>query len=48
MSSIHGCSLLYDVETDTSSRSILCSEFAVKLIDEPFVKASDNKSEWAL
>jgi hypothetical protein len=28
--------------------SVLCSELAVKLIDEPFVSAMDDKLEWAL
>lgn len=28
--------------------SVLCSEFAVKQIDEPFVQPTDNQDEWAL
>jgi hypothetical protein len=28
--------------------SVLCSEMAVKLIDEPFIKNSDDREEWAL
>lgn len=28
--------------------SVLCSELAVKLIDEPFIAATDDKDEWAL
>lgn len=28
--------------------SILCSEFAIKKIDEPFVTEVDNSDEWAL
>jgi hypothetical protein len=28
--------------------SVLCSEMAVKLIDEPFITATDDKEEWAL
>ena len=28
--------------------SVLCSELAVKLIDEPFIGATDDKEEWAL
>ena len=28
--------------------SVLCSELAVKLIDEPFISATDDKEEWAL
>ena len=30
------------------THSILCSEYAVKRIDEPFVKENENKEEWAL
>lgn len=32
----------------TSSHSILCSDYAIKRIDEPFVTVEDNKGEWAL
>jgi hypothetical protein len=28
--------------------SILCSDFAIKRIDEPFVLPTDDKNEWAL
>ena len=28
--------------------SILCGDFAIKLIDEPFVSDTDDKEEWAL
>lgn len=28
--------------------SILCSDYAIKKIDEPFVKDDDDKNEWAL
>lgn len=28
--------------------SVLCSELAVKLIDEPFISAMDDRDEWAL
>jgi hypothetical protein len=27
---------------------VLCSEMAVRMVDEPFVTASDNREEWAL
>ena len=27
---------------------VLCSEMAVKMIDEPFVTAADNKADWAV
>lgn len=33
--------------TDTKN-SILCSDYAIKRIDEPFVKADDNLSDWAI
>ena len=29
-------------------RSILCSDIAVKIIDEPFVGLEDDENEWAL
>jgi hypothetical protein len=29
-----------------STDSILCSEFAIKRIDEPFITAQDNASDW--
>ena len=28
--------------------SILCGDFAIKLIDEPFVADADDKDEWSL
>lgn len=28
--------------------SVLCSEMAVKQIDEPFITAADDRNEWAL
>jgi len=28
--------------------SILCSDYAIKKIDEPFVKDEDDVNEWAL
>jgi len=30
------------------SHSILCSDFAIKRIDEPFITANDNPDEWAV
>jgi hypothetical protein len=29
-------------------RSVLCSDLAIRQIDEPFVTAKDNQAEWAL
>jgi len=31
-----------------ASACILCSEFAVKAIDQPFIGPEDDKDEWAL
>jgi vacuolar protein sorting-associated protein 18 len=28
--------------------SVLCSDMAVKQIDEPFILGSDDRNEWAL
>ena len=28
--------------------SVLCGELAVKLVDEPFISATDDKDEWAV
>lgn len=28
--------------------SILCSDYAIKRIDEPFVKDGDNPGDWAI
>jgi len=30
------------------NHSILCGEFAIKIIDEPFVSETDDVDEWAL
>lgn len=32
----------------TPMDSILCSDFAIKRIDEPFITSNDNVGEWAL
>lgn len=32
----------------THENSILCGDFAIKLIDEPFVSDTDDSNEWAL
>lgn len=31
-----------------STPSILCSDFAIKRIDEPFVTSADDRNEWGL
>ncbi|KAF2490447.1 hypothetical protein BU16DRAFT_494468 [Lophium mytilinum] len=37
-----------ELDALVGSACVLCSEMAVKLIDEPFVASNDNKEEWAL
>ncbi|OCK79677.1 hypothetical protein K432DRAFT_426329 [Lepidopterella palustris CBS 459.81] len=37
-----------ELDALVGSACVLCSEMAVKLIDEPFVSKADNKDEWAL
>jgi hypothetical protein len=37
----------YEIELIIYS-SILCSDFAIKRIDEPFVLPTDDRNEWAL
>ncbi|KAH7116985.1 Pep3/Vps18/deep orange family-domain-containing protein [Dendryphion nanum] len=37
-----------ELDALVGSACVLCSELAVKLIDEPFVSATDDKEEWAL
>lgn len=37
-----------ELDALVGSACVLCSEMAVKLIDEPFVSEADNKDEWAL
>ena len=39
---------LVDMGVLTVPFSILCSEFAIKAIDEPFIGPNDDKDEWAL
>jgi hypothetical protein len=42
--------LLFDLETvaDWCGFSVLCSDMAIKQIDEPFVSAKDDVDEWIL
>ena len=37
-----------DSHTNVLLCSVLCSELAVKLVNEPFISANDDKNEWAL
>jgi hypothetical protein len=32
----------------TNHHSILCSDYAIKRIDEPFIAPDDDKNEWVL
>jgi len=40
--------LVEEFDNIVASACILCSDFAIKLIDEPFVLESDDKTEWAV
>ncbi|XXH05106.1 tethering complex subunit [Hypoxylon texense] len=40
--------MVAELDALVASACILCSEYAIKRIDEPFVTAEDNKAEWAL
>ncbi|PSN71009.1 hypothetical protein BS50DRAFT_271262 [Corynespora cassiicola Philippines] len=37
-----------ELDALVGSACVLCGEMAVKLIDEPFISATDDKEEWAL
>lgn len=37
-----------ELDALVGSACVLCSEMAVKMIDEPFISAADNRDEWAL
>ncbi|KZF22540.1 hypothetical protein L228DRAFT_229679 [Xylona heveae TC161] len=37
-----------ELENHIASACILCSEYAIKLIDEPFITPADDRNEWAL
>ncbi|RDL35342.1 Uncharacterized protein BP5553_07273 [Venustampulla echinocandica] len=40
--------LIAELDALVASACILCSDFAIKRIDEPFVLPSDDRNEWAL
>jgi hypothetical protein len=42
------CGELMGRDVELTVNSILCSDFAIKRIDEPFVLDSDDRNEWAL
>ena len=37
-----------NLNTDMIFVSILCNDFAIRLIEEPFIRDTDNKDEWAI
>ena len=39
---------LEELEREVAAECILCSEFAIRRVDEPFVVGSDELAEWAL
>jgi hypothetical protein len=41
-------SMIVMIESKLTSDSILCSDYAIKRIDEPFVLVTDDLKEWAL
>ncbi|CAJ2510142.1 Uu.00g060420.m01.CDS01 [Anthostomella pinea] len=40
--------MVAELDALVASACILCSEYAIKRIDEPFIGPDDNKNEWAL
>lgn len=40
--------LVKELDGLVAGACVLCSEMAVKMIDEPFVKPEDNKDEWTI
>ncbi|KAI2636463.1 Pep3/Vps18/deep orange family-domain-containing protein [Hypomontagnella submonticulosa] len=40
--------MVAELDALVASACILCSDYAIKRIDEPFITADDDKSEWAL
>ncbi|OTA66462.1 hypothetical protein K449DRAFT_390893 [Hypoxylon sp. EC38] len=40
--------MVAELDALVASACILCSEYAIKRIDEPFITPEDDKSEWAL
>ncbi|KAK7940934.1 Vacuolar protein sorting-associated protein 18-like [Apiospora aurea] len=40
--------MVTELDALVASACILCSEYAIKRIDEPFVGPNDNRNEWAL
>lgn len=40
--------MIAELDSLVASACILCSDYAIKRIDEPFIRSDDNLSEWAL
>ncbi|KAI1879518.1 hypothetical protein JX265_002472 [Neoarthrinium moseri] len=40
--------MVAELDALVASACILCSEFAIKRIDEPFIAADDDRNEWAI
>ncbi|KAJ9151869.1 Pep3/Vps18/deep orange family-domain-containing protein [Pleurostoma richardsiae] len=40
--------MIAELDSLVASACILCSEYAIKRIDEPFIRPDEDKSEWAL
>ncbi|CAK7205754.1 tethering complex subunit [Sporothrix eucalyptigena] len=40
--------MVAELDALVASACILCSDFAIKKIDEPFIRADEDKNEWAL
>lgn len=36
------------ITTDISCDSVLCGDYGIKQIDEPFIRDTDDKEEWAI
>jgi len=40
--------LVRELDALIASACVLCSEIAIKQVDEPFISAADDVAEWAL
>ncbi|KAL8294209.1 hypothetical protein RB600_000253 [Gaeumannomyces tritici] len=40
--------MIAELDALVAASCILCSDYAIKMIDEPFVREDENKAEWAL
>lgn len=44
----HTCFPHLKTDKLTRRKSILCGDYGIKQVDEPFIHATDNKEEWAI